>query len=160
MRVIHLLGREPGDPSRAQARRRREACHAEPAVLARWRGELSRRSRLIDEFLEFIAALVRPNTVRAYGHDRKIFFTVAAKEPLGLTSRDVLGFITEQRRGRASVENVVRISDGPPMRVLWRTSVSGGLPTSAGCHEYRPSALLKMTLNRFAAESVEHCGQP
>lgn len=44
--------------------------------------------------------------------DLKVFFTVVAREPVEVTSRDVMGFITEQRRGRAGVENVVRISDG------------------------------------------------
>jgi hypothetical protein len=67
---------------------------------------------LVDEFLEFIAARARPNTVKAYAHDLKVFFTVVAKEPAEVTSRDVLGFVTEQRRGRAGVENVVRITDG------------------------------------------------
>jgi site-specific recombinase XerD len=67
---------------------------------------------LVDEFLEFIAGRARPNTVKAYAHDLKVFFTVVAKEPAEVTSRDVLGFITDQRRGRAGVENVVRITDG------------------------------------------------
>jgi len=48
--------------------------------------------------LEFIAARARPNTVRAYAHDLKIFFTVVAKEPAEVTSRDVLSFVTQQRR--------------------------------------------------------------
>ncbi len=68
--------------------------------------------QLIDEFLEFIAGRARPNTVRAYAHDLKVFFTVVAKEPAEVSSRDVLGFVTEQRRGRAGAENVVRITDG------------------------------------------------
>jgi integrase/recombinase XerD len=67
---------------------------------------------LVDEFLVFVAARARPNTVKAYAHDLKIFFSVVAKEPAEVTSRDVLDFITEQRRGRAGAENVVRISDG------------------------------------------------
>jgi integrase/recombinase XerD len=77
-------------------------------------GEASYRvgHELIDEFLEFIAARARPNTVKAYAHDLKIFFTIVAKEPSEVTSRDVLSFVTQQRRGRAGVENVVRISDG------------------------------------------------
>ncbi len=68
---------------------------------------------LVDEFLEFIAARARPNTVKAYAHDLKIFFTIVAKEPSEVTSRDVLGFVSEQRRGGAGAENVVRIADGP-----------------------------------------------
>ena len=67
---------------------------------------------LIDEFLEFVAARARPNTVKAYAHDLKVFFTVVAKEPAEVTSRDVMGFIAEQRRARAGTENVVRLADG------------------------------------------------
>jgi hypothetical protein len=59
-----------------------------------------------------IAARARPNTVRAYAHDLKIFFTIVVKEPAEVTSRDVLAFVTRQRRGRAGTENVVRITDG------------------------------------------------
>jgi site-specific recombinase XerD len=65
-------------------------------------GEASYRvgHELIDGFLEFIAARARPNTVKAYAHDLKIFFTIVAKEPSEVTSRDVLGFVTRllQRR--------------------------------------------------------------
>lgn len=67
---------------------------------------------LVDEFLEFIAGRARPNTVKAYAHDLKVFFTVVGKEASEVTPRDVMGFITAQRRGRAGVENVVRITDG------------------------------------------------
>lgn len=31
--------------------------------------------RLVDDFLEFAASRARPNTVRAYAHDLKAFFT-------------------------------------------------------------------------------------
>jgi integrase/recombinase XerD len=67
---------------------------------------------LVDEFLEFLSARSRPNTVRAYAHDLKVFFEVVGKEPAEVTSADVLGFISAQRRPRAGAENVVRISDG------------------------------------------------
>jgi integrase/recombinase XerD len=77
-------------------------------------GEASYRvgHELVDEFLVFVAARARPNTVRAYAHDLKVFFAIVDKEPAEVTSRDVLGFVTEQRRGRAGAENVVRITDG------------------------------------------------
>ena len=35
---------------------------------------------LVDEFLEFAASRARPNTVRAYAHDLKTFFTVVGKD--------------------------------------------------------------------------------
>jgi integrase/recombinase XerD len=67
---------------------------------------------LVDEFLEFIAARARPNTVRAYAHDLCVFFSVVGKDPAEVTTNDVLGFVTAQRRARTGAENVVRISDG------------------------------------------------
>ena len=67
---------------------------------------------LIDEFLEFVGGRARPNTVKAYAHDLKVFFDIVGKDPVEVTSRDVLAFIANQRRGRAGVENVVRLADG------------------------------------------------
>lgn len=67
---------------------------------------------LIDEFLEFVEGRARPNTVRAYAHDLKMFFAFVGKEPAEVTSRDVMGFVTSQRQGRVGAENVVRIVDG------------------------------------------------
>ena len=58
-----------------------------------------------------MAGRARPNTVKAYAHDLKVFFAVVAKEPEQVTSRDVMAFVTDQRRGRAGAENVVRITD-------------------------------------------------
>lgn len=67
---------------------------------------------LVDEFLEFAAGRCRPNTVRAYAHDLKVFFDVVDKEPGEVTSRDVLAFVVAQQRPRSGAENLVRISDG------------------------------------------------
>jgi integrase/recombinase XerD len=67
---------------------------------------------LVDEFLEFAAGRARPNTVRAYAHDLKAFFTVVAKDPGEVRAVDVVGFVNAQRRARVGAENVVRISDG------------------------------------------------
>jgi integrase/recombinase XerD len=66
----------------------------------------------LDEFLEFAHGRARPNTVRAYAHDLKVFFSVVAKEPAEVTPRDVVDFVTAQQRPRAGAEKVVRISDG------------------------------------------------
>ena len=68
--------------------------------------------RFVDEFLRFAAGRARPNTVRAYAHDLKAFFTVIAKEPVDVRAADVFAFVTVQRRARVGAENVVRISDG------------------------------------------------
>lgn len=77
-------------------------------------GERSYRvgHELVDAFLEFASGRARPNTVRAYAHDLKVFFTVVGKEPAEVTARDVLEFVAIQRRPSASAVNVVRISDG------------------------------------------------
>ncbi len=46
---------------------------------------------LVDQFLEFASGRARPNTVRAYAHDLKTFFTVVAKDPVEVRPADVLG---------------------------------------------------------------------
>ena len=68
--------------------------------------------RLVDEFLEFAASRGRPNTVRAYAHDLKTFFSVVGKDPLEVRPADVMAFVAAQRRPRPGAEKVVRISDG------------------------------------------------
>jgi integrase/recombinase XerD len=62
--------------------------------------------------LEFVAGRARPATVRHYAHDLYVFFSVVSKDPTDVRPKDVLGFVTEQRRARTGGENVVRISDG------------------------------------------------
>ena len=68
--------------------------------------------RLVDEFLRFAGGRARPNTVRAYAHDLKTFFTIVAKDPVEVRAKDVLGFVTVQQQARVGAENVTRISDG------------------------------------------------
>ena len=52
--------------------------------------------RLADDFLEFASSRARPNTVRAYAHDLKVFLTVVAKEPVEVGPADVMSFVTAQ----------------------------------------------------------------
>jgi len=66
--------------------------------------------RLVDEYLEFVAARCRPNTVLAAGFDLKVFFTLIPTDPVEVTTADVLAFITAQRS--AGDPKVVRLSDG------------------------------------------------
>jgi len=66
---------------------------------------------LVDDYLEFVAARARPNTVLAYAYDLKVFFEIVGKDPVEVTTVDVLGFITAQRAPRGG-RNVVRIADG------------------------------------------------
>jgi site-specific recombinase XerD len=65
---------------------------------------------VVDDYLEFLAARCRPNTVLAAGFDLKVFFTLVPKDPTEVTTADVLGFITAQRS--TGDPKVVRLSDG------------------------------------------------
>ena len=62
---------------------------------------------LVDDFLDFASGRARPNTVRAYAHDLKAFFTVVNKEPGEVRAADVLGFVNAQRRARAGAGGVL-----------------------------------------------------
>jgi len=50
--------------------------------------------------------------VRAYAHDLSVFFTVVKKDPTEVRPKDVMAFVTAQRRPKPGAENVVRIADG------------------------------------------------
>ena len=58
---------------------------------------------LLDDYLEFLARLCRPNTVLAAAYDLKVLFTVVAKAPGEVCPADVLGFVTAQPRSTAAV---------------------------------------------------------
>ena len=66
---------------------------------------------LLDDYLRFVAARCRPNTVLATGFDLKVFFTFTGKDPVEVTVTDVLDFIADQRAPRRG-GNVVRLQDG------------------------------------------------
>jgi integrase/recombinase XerD len=83
----------------------------------------------LDDYLQFVAARARPNTVLATAYDLKVFFTVVGKEPAAVTARDVLTFLKQQRAPRRGA-GVVRLEDGEAglsARTVKRrlTSVSG-----------------------------------
>ena len=65
---------------------------------------------VVDDYLEFVAARCRPNTVLAAGFDLKVFFSLVGKEPAEVTTADVLAFITAQRS--VGDRKVVRLVDG------------------------------------------------
>jgi len=65
---------------------------------------------LLDEYLRFVAARARPNTVLAQSFDLKVFFTVVGAAPTQVSTADVLRFIEAQRQPRKG--NVVRLVDG------------------------------------------------
>lgn len=80
---------------------------------------------LVDEYLEFLTARARPNTILAVAFDLKVFFCVVDKPPVQVT-RDVMAFIRSQR---SSEQKVVRIdgTTGLSPRTIRRrlSSVSG-----------------------------------
>jgi len=54
---------------------------------------------VVDDYLEFLAARCRPNTVLAAGFDLKVFFMLVPKEPAEVSTGDVLAFVSAQRSG-------------------------------------------------------------
>ena len=88
------------------------------------------RHPLVDNYLQFVGARARPNTVLATAFDLKVFFTVITKDPVDVDTADVLEFIgiqCEPRRGAV----VVRIEDGEKGCLLGRSN--GVWPRSQGC---------------------------
>lgn len=55
---------------------------------------------LVDDYLRFVAARSRPNTVLATAYDLKVFFSVVGKEPARVSTTDVMGFLVAQRAPR------------------------------------------------------------
>ncbi len=66
--------------------------------------------RLVDAYLEVVAARLRPNSVLAVAYDLKVFFTVVDLDPLHVRRRDVIEFIRAQRTGSTD-GNVIAIDD-------------------------------------------------
>lgn len=66
---------------------------------------------LLDDYLAFVAARARANTLLAVAYDLKVFFTVIVKQPGEVTTADVLEFIRAQRAPRRGA-GVVRLEDG------------------------------------------------
>jgi integrase/recombinase XerD len=63
---------------------------------------------VLDDYLRFVAARARPNTVLATAYDLAVFFRLVCVPPEEVSSADVLRFITAQRTG----------SDGRGLRVV------------------------------------------
>jgi len=55
--------------------------------------------QLLDDYLDFVAARCRPNTVLATAYDLLVFFRVVGKPPEQVSTADVLEFVTAQRHG-------------------------------------------------------------
>ncbi|WP_405986981.1 tyrosine-type recombinase/integrase [Streptomyces sp. NBC_00872] len=66
---------------------------------------------LVDDYLEFVAARCRPNTLLATAYDLKVFFSVVPKEPADVVTADIFAFITAQKKPRRGPK-VVWLEDG------------------------------------------------
>ena len=66
---------------------------------------------LLDDYLRFVAARCRPNSVLAAGYDLKVFFAFIGKDPVDVTTADMFEFIASQRFP-VNGDNVIRIDDG------------------------------------------------
>jgi integrase/recombinase XerD len=55
--------------------------------------------RQVDEYLEFVAARARLETLLATAFDLKVLFAWAGKRPSAVTTKDVVAFVVDQRRG-------------------------------------------------------------
>jgi integrase len=65
---------------------------------------------LLDDYLRFVAARCRVNTVLAVGFDLTVFFRFTGLDPVAVQTADVYAFIADQRAPRRL--NVVRFADG------------------------------------------------
>ena len=89
--------------------------------------------RLLDDYLELVAARSRPNTVLASAYDLKVFFSIIGRDPVEVDTADVLAFIKVQREPRLGAK-VVRIEDGESG--LSARTIKRRLATVAGLYEY------------------------
>ena len=107
-----------------------------PCLVQRRLGESGVEVRLgheqLDDYLRFVGARCRPNSVLAAGFDLKVFFTVVGKQPAEVNTVDVLEFIAAQRAPRRG--NVVRLDDGETG--LSARTVSRRLATLSGLFGY------------------------
>lgn len=88
---------------------------------------------LLDDYLRFVAARCRPNSVLAAGYDLKVFFTTVDKDPVGVTTTDILEFITAQRLPTRGA-NIVRLDDGE--KGLSARTIRRRLATLSGLYGY------------------------
>ena len=83
---------------------------------------------LLDDYLRFVSARSRPNTLRATAHDLKTFFAFVGRPPGRVTVTDAVGFISTQRLADGD-RKIVRMdgSSGDSARTIRRrlSSVSG-----------------------------------
>ena len=108
---------------------------------------------LLDDYLRFVAARCRPNSVLAAGYDLKVFFTVVDKDSTMVTTTDVLDFIATQRIP-ARGANVVRIDDRE--KGLSARTIARRLATLSGFYGYLGARNLVTTSPVPTGFSVRH----
>ena len=88
--------------------------------------------RLVDGYLELVAARLRPNSTLAVAYDLKVFFTVVAKDPLEVRRAPMSSaFVRAQRTGATVTRRWCGSATGRPG---WRCRRCG-----AGCRRCRGS---------------------
>jgi integrase/recombinase XerD len=87
-------------------------------------GQVRLGHRLVDDYSEMVRVRARRNSLLAAGFDLKVFFTVVAKDPLEVSTTDVMAFVKAQRRGPGKA---VRIADGASGMAL--STLKGPLST-------------------------------
>lgn len=105
----------------------------EPCLVRSPEGSITLGHPEVDEYLRFVHARARPNTVLATGYDLKVFFGIVAKEPAAVTARDVLTFLKAQRAPRRG-QGVVRLEDGEAG--LSSRTIKRRLSSVSGLFEY------------------------
>ncbi len=88
---------------------------------------------LLDDYLEFVAARTRTNTLLAVAYDLKVFFTAVVKQPADVIAADVLAFIKSQRAPRRG-GTVVRLEDGE--KGLSARTIKRRLASVSGLFDY------------------------
>ena len=66
---------------------------------------------LLDDYLVFVGARARRNTLLAVAFDLKVFFSTVQKDPAAITTADMFAFLKAQRSPRQGA-TVVRLEDG------------------------------------------------
>lgn len=87
---------------------------------------------VVDDYLELVRARCRPNTLLATAYDLKVFNSVIDREPLAVTTADVLRFIKLQRSPGSA--KVVRLADGGSGLAL--STVKRRLSSVSGLYTY------------------------
>jgi site-specific recombinase XerD len=88
---------------------------------------------LVDDYLAFVGARLRPNSWLAIGYDLKVFFTVVACEPSDVDISTVFRFLEHQRSPRRG-RKMVRLEDAE--QGLSARTIRRRLSSVAGLYDY------------------------